>query len=114
MNQPQFNVFLCHNSQDKPQVRSIAECLKKQGIRPWFDEWELRPGVRWQQVLEQQISQIESAAVFVGSNGLGPWQQQELRAFLQVFANNDKPLIPVLLTDASEKPELPLFLSERM
>jgi hypothetical protein len=113
MNGSQFNVFLCHNSEDKPQVRMIAECLRKQGINPWLDEWELRPGIRWQRVLEEQISQIEAAAVFVGSNGFGPWQQQELEAFLLVFAKNDKPLIPVLLPDAPQKPELPLFLLGR-
>ncbi|MBD2358880.1 GUN4 domain-containing protein [Tolypothrix sp. FACHB-123] len=112
--QPQFGVFLCHNSEDKPQLRIIAECLKNKGIHPWFDEWELRPGVRWQQVLQEQISQIEAAAVFVGSNGLGPWQQQELEAFLVIFAENNKPLIPVLLPDAPQKPELPLFLRGRM
>lgn len=114
MNYSQFDVFLCHNSEDKSQVRNIAECLKKQGMHPWFDEWDLRPGVRWQQVLQEQISQIEAAAVFVGSKGLGPWQQQELEAFLLIFAENNKPLIPVLLPDAPQKPELPLFLRGRM
>lgn len=114
MNGTQFNVFLCHNSEDKPQVRAIAECLKNQGISPWFDEWELRPGVRWQQVLQDQISQIEAAAIFVGGNGLGPWQQQELEAFLLMFAEVNKPLIPVLLPDAPQKPEIPLFLRGRM
>lgn len=113
MNAHQFNVFLCHNSEDKPQIRMIAECLKKQGISLWFDEWELRPGVRWQQILQEQISQIEAAAVFVGSNGFGPWQQQELEAFLLTFAENNKPLIPVLLPDAPQKPDLPLFLRGR-
>jgi len=113
MNRSQFNVFLCHNSEDKPQIRMIAECLKKQGIYPWFDEWELRPGIRWQKVLQEQISQIEAAAVFVGSNGFGPWQQQELEAFLLTFSENDKPLIPVLLPDAPQKPELPIFLRGR-
>ncbi|MBW4459682.1 MAG: TIR domain-containing protein [Nodosilinea sp. WJT8-NPBG4] len=113
MSSSEFNVFLCHNSEDKPQVRQIAECLKKQGIHPWFDEWELRPGVRWQQVLQEQISQINVAAVFVGSNGLGPWQQQELEAFLLMFARNNRPLIPVLLTNAPQTPELPLFLQGR-
>lgn len=113
MNGSQFDVFLCHNSEDKPQVRNIAECLKRQGMRPWFDEWELPPGARWQKVLQEQISKIEAAAIFVGSNGFGPWQQQELEAFLLVFAQNDKPLIPVLLPDAPQKPELPLFLQGR-
>jgi TIR domain/GUN4-like len=110
----EFDVFLCHNSEDKAQIRSIAEYLRGQGVRPWFDEWELRPGVRWQQVLEEQILHIKSAAVFVGSNGIGPWQQAELGAFLSVFSRSHKPLIPVLLENAPQTPNLPVFLQERM
>ncbi len=39
-----FDVFLCHNSADKPAVKRIGEKLKQRGILPWLDEWELRPG----------------------------------------------------------------------
>ena len=27
-----FDVFLCHNSQDKPEVKAIAEQLKERGV----------------------------------------------------------------------------------
>lgn len=105
-----FDVFLCHNSQDKPEVREIALKLKEQGLTPWLDEWELRPGLSWQELLEEQIKQIKSAAVFVGSSGLGPWQQREIRALLNEFVNRSCPVIPVLLKDAPQKPQLPIFL----
>jgi len=39
-----FDVFLCHNSEDKPAVRAIAQKLVKEGIKPWLDEnktWNL-------------------------------------------------------------------------
>jgi hypothetical protein len=48
-----FDVFLCHNSADKPAVRRIGEQLKEYGLLPWLDEWELRPGFSWQKVLEE-------------------------------------------------------------
>jgi WD40 repeat protein len=67
-----FDVFLCHNSEDKPAVKEIGERLKEQGILPWLDEWELRPGLPWQRLLEEQIEQIKSAAVFIGQSGIGP------------------------------------------
>ncbi len=108
--QSTFDVFLCYNSQDKPEVREIALKLKEQGLTPWLDEWELRPGFSWQELLEEQIEQIKSAAVFVGSSGLGPWQQREMRAFLDEFVNRSCPVIPVLLKDAPQKPQLPIFL----
>jgi nucleotide-binding universal stress UspA family protein len=107
----EFDVFLCHNWADKPAVKKIARQLRERGILPWLDEWELRPGQPWQPILEQQISQIKSAAVFVGSSGLGPWQEQEIQGLLREFASRRCPVIPVLLSDAPAKPKLPLFLS---
>jgi hypothetical protein len=105
-----FDVFLCHNGDDKPAVRRIAEQLRDHGLRPWLDQEQLRPGFPWQKALEQQIEHIRSVAVFVGKNSIGPWQEQELRAFLEQFAARELPVIPVLLLDAPLKPELPVFL----
>jgi len=106
----QFDVFLCHNGADKPSVRRIADRLEEQGILPWLDERELPPGQPWQQLLEKQIANIRSAAVFVGAAGVGPWQEQELYGFLREFVSRKSPVIPVLLPDAPDKPELPIFL----
>jgi len=108
---PKFDVFLCHNSEDKEAVIKIAEQLKYEyKIEPWLDEWELRPGFPWQAELEKQIAHIESAAVFVGKSGIAPWQEDEIYAFLREFKRRKCPVIPVLLPDAPQKPQLPLFL----
>jgi formylglycine-generating enzyme required for sulfatase activity len=106
----QFDVFLCHNSEDKSQVKEIGEKLKEYSLKPWLDIWELRPGHSWQDILEEKIEEIHAAAVFVGKNGLGPWQKQELKAYLREFVNRNCPVIPILLSDTPEKPQLPLFL----
>ena len=106
----EFDVFLCHNGQDKPEVKDIAETLKQQGLTPWLDEWELQPGLPWQRELEKQIQNIKSAAVFVGGSGIGPWQHMEIEAYLRRFVKQGCPVIPVLLPNAPEQPELPLFL----
>jgi len=39
-----YDVFLSHSAKDKPVVRDVAEWLKKDGLRVWFDEWEIRHG----------------------------------------------------------------------
>ncbi len=106
----EFDVFLCHNVADKPAVRDLGLRLRERGILPWLDEWELQPGMPWQRLLEQQIGRIRSAVVFVGREGIGPWQRQELDGFLREFANRKCPVIPALLPGAPEKPGLPLFL----
>ena len=102
-----FDVFLCHNSADKPAVREIAQKLKKEGIKPWLDEDQIRPGTSWQTVLGEQIETIKSAAVFVGDGGFGPWQDQESQSFLNRFVNRKCAVIPVVLDSVKATPELP-------
>ena len=41
-----FDVFLSHNSRDKPLVERIAERLKRARLEPWLDAWCLVPGSR--------------------------------------------------------------------
>jgi formylglycine-generating enzyme required for sulfatase activity len=106
-----FDVFLCHHSADKSEVKKIGKQLIKHGLRPWLDEWELRPGFPWQRLLERVIEKIEAAAVFVGPSGIGPWQQWELEAYLREFVRRECPVIPVLLPGVSKAPHLPVFLA---
>lgn len=104
----EFDVFLCHNVVDKPTVRDIAQRLRGRGLRPWLDEHELRPGLPWQRVLEDQIQSIPAGIVVVGSE-VGPLQDHELTAFLRQFVKRGCPVIPVLLPGV-ERPELPTLL----
>ena len=106
----EFAVFLCHNMVDKPAVKKIGEQLKEHGILPWLDEWELQPGLPWQQVLEKQIEHIKAAAVFIGKSGRGPWQDMGLSAFIRQFVKRKCPVIPVILPDCDVVPPLPTFL----
>ena len=43
----EFDVFLCHNSDDKDIIKLIAEKLEKEGIKTWLDERELVGGDHW-------------------------------------------------------------------
>jgi hypothetical protein len=106
-----FDVFLCYHGIDNSFVKRIGEQLKESGLFPWLDEWELRPGLPWQRLLEDQIEHIKSVAVFVGANSVGPWQQMEIDAFLREFVSRGCPVIPVILPDAPKEPRLPLFLA---
>ena len=107
-----FDVFLSYNNKDRAEVKEIARQLKERGMKPWLDEWEIRPGLSWQDALEKQIDQIHAAAVFVGKEGIGPWQHMEMNAYLRKFVRRGSPVIPVLLKDAQKEPPLPVFLQE--
>ena len=110
--QPQFDVFLSHNSKDKPAVIALAKKLQAHGIKVWLDVWELRPGHPWQEALEKIIKTTKSAAVLVGKDGIGPWEDVEMRACLDGFVKRKLPVIPVLLPDCPIEPDLPLLLQQ--
>ncbi len=107
-----FDVFLSHNSKNKPTVRELADALEARGLRVWLDERESVPGRRWQDALEEIIGSAGSAAVLVGEDGLGPWETVEMRGCLSELVDRDAPVIPVLLPGAPRRPELPLFLRQ--
>ncbi len=107
-----FDVFLSHNSKSKPTVRKLADALVSRGLRVWFDERELVPGRPWQDALEEIIKTVRTAAVLVGKDGLGPWEEAEMRGCLSEFVDRKAPVIPVLLPGSSNPPDLPLFLRQ--
>ena len=108
----EFDVFLCHNSADKPTVRRLANLLIRRRLRPWYDEWELIRGRPWQEALEDTIAQIRSAAILIGKTDIGPWADREMRAFLSEFVRRKVAVIPVMLPGAPDTPDLPVFLRE--
>jgi len=108
-----FDVFLSHNSQDKPAVRDLKQRLGAHNLTCWLDEDELRPGIPWQELLEEGIKSSGSTAVLVGKDGIGPWEDEEMRAALSLAVRDKRPVIPVLLPGASSKPDLPIFLGNR-
>jgi hypothetical protein len=106
-----FDVFLCHNSKDKPEVKRIGEELRRRKLKVFLDEWDLPPGKFWRTALESQIQTVRSAAVFFGQHGIGDWQNVEITALLEQLVKKDRAVIPVFLPSAAPDLQLPPFLS---
>jgi hypothetical protein len=111
--EPPFDVFLSHNSKDKPKVRELKQLLAARGVTVWLDEDELRPGIPWQASLETGIKTSQSVAVLVGQEGLGLWEDEEIQVALRLAVKDKRAVIPVLLPGAPDQPSLPLFLGSR-
>lgn len=108
----EFDVFISHNTKDKPIVRELIKKLNDRRLRVWFDEEMIIPGDSIQDKLEEGIEYSRTALVLVGKEGLGPWEKREVNALLQDAANKSKRIIPVLLPGNYEQPKLPLFLRD--
>ncbi|MDJ0572852.1 MAG: GUN4 domain-containing protein [Pleurocapsa sp. MO_192.B19] len=109
---PIFDVFLAHNSVDKPQVRAIARELKKRGLNPWLDEEQIAPGELFQEAIQRAIPRIKSAVICIGSQGLGKWQEMELYSLTSQFINRNIKVIPLLLPNVNRIPENLVFLQQ--
>jgi hypothetical protein len=107
-----YDVFLAHNSADKPLIEKINRKLKARGIKPWLDKEQIAPGRHFQDVIQDTIKRISSAAIFISNNGLGRWQVVELRAFISQCVERNIPVIPVLLPGVNSIPENLVFLNE--
>jgi hypothetical protein len=110
-----YDVFLSHNSADKPAVEELARRLAKEGLQPWLDKWNLIPGEPWQAAIEDALRDCATCAVFIGPSGAGPWQNEEMRAAIDRRvgeSQGDFRVIPVLLPGAErgERGRLPTFL----
>ena len=105
-----YDVFLSYSTKDREKVVALAEALVKLGIRPWLDVWDLVPGTPWQDGLNKAMQDVNAAAVCVGPSGMGPWQDQEVMAFIRLFVKRKSPVIPVLLPGAASEIALPPLL----
>lgn len=112
-----FDVFLSHNSKEKPAVREIGRKLREAGLTCWLDEEQLIPGARFQGGLADGLQRSATCAIFIGRDNLGNWESEELDVAQNRAANQrDYRITPVLLpglTDPFDTSLLPPFLQSR-
>jgi hypothetical protein len=113
-NTMKFDVFLSHNSEDKPAVEVIGLLLQEAyNLKCWLDKWYLVPGEPWQEALEKALDDSQAVAVFIGPNTISLWENEEMRNALEErVQNKSRRVIPVLLPGAPDKEslKLPRFL----
>ena len=105
ISQCEYDVFLSHNSKEKPEVIKIQKELEAQGIRTFLDLDNFTVGRNWiEELLEIIDHKIKSAAIFYGCNGLWPIQEREIDRIRQKsFLDKNFRLIPVFLPTATEE-----------
>jgi hypothetical protein len=107
-----YDVFISHNSVDKPVVRELVNKLRQRDpeISIWFDDEKIDLGESLQDKLAEGLKLSRIALVLVGKEGLGQWEKLEVKGLIHTAATKHKTIIPVLLPGDYEEPELPYFL----
>jgi TIR domain len=88
-----YDVFLSYNSADHGVVDEIARKLRDEGLKPFFDRWNLAPGMRWRSKLEKTLGSCKAVAICVGPGEMGSWQQREVDVALDLQSRS--PNLPV-------------------
>lgn len=105
-----FDVFVAYHSGDRDAVLDICDILRWQGVSPWIDVEQLRPGAWVQHEIRAAIRGTGRALICVGAHGVGPWQTLEIHAMLDLSLAGEVRLIPVLLPGVTALPDELLFL----
>lgn len=108
----QFDVFLSYSSKDKVIVRDIAEQLRKDGVKVWFDEWALKPGDSIPVKIEEGMEQSRVLVLCMSANAFGSdWAQLDSGTFrFRDPLNKERRFLPLRLDDAPIKGSLAQFL----
>ena len=73
-----YDVFLSHNSREKPLVERLARRLRDAGLEVWFDAWCLTAGERWQDELALGVRASRTCAILIGGHDVGDWEREEV------------------------------------
>src|SRR5271165_7011751 len=111
-----FDVFLSHDTPDKPLVEELARRLARKNLKPWLDKWNLIPGTPWMPEVEAALAECAACAVIIGPGGFGPWHHEEMQVAISRRVNDRERVfrvIPVLLpgVERPERSKLPGFLT---
>ena len=107
-----YDVFLSHSAKDKAVVRPLAERLRQDGLKVWFDEWVLKPGDSIPAKIEAGLEHSRVLVLCMSAHAFGSdWAQLEAGTFrFRDPLNQERRFIPLRLDDAPIKGSLAQFL----
>ena len=107
-----YDVFLSHSAKDKAVVRPLAERLRADGVKVWFDEWVLKPGDSIPAKIEEGLERSRVLVLCMSASAFGSdWAQLESGTFrFRDPQNQERRFLPLRLDDAPIKGSLAQFL----
>lgn len=107
-----MNVFISHNSADKPFVRRLAASLRSFGITSWIDEAELNFGDSLIQSISSAIQSIDVVLAVISSHSVSSaWVSKELSlAMTKEITLSQVVVIPIII----DKCDIPFYLRDKL
>lgn len=92
-----FDVFISHASEDKDNVvRPLANALKAEDLRVWYDEFELRIGSSLRQTIDRGIARSRFGVVVLSRSFFAKgWPAYELDGLVTRTVSGDQILLPI-------------------
>jgi TIR domain-containing protein len=106
MNVPeqQFDVFICHASEDKNVVRRLVRVFAQLGVRVWLDEMVLRVGDSLRRSIDQGLANSRYGVVVLSPSFFRKeWPQRELDGLVAREANERRKLILPVWHEVTEE-----------
>lgn len=106
MSKEGYDVFISYASPDRDVAREIAVELKGRGLNAWFDEWQLLPGHRLDEQLDDAMRASRVAVVLLSAaSQRSSWVSREWESALRnSWERSDFAVLPVVLDEGIEVP----------
>ncbi|RJF75634.1 DUF1883 domain-containing protein [Deinococcus cavernae] len=95
--QREYDVFISHASEDKGTVvRALANALKEQGLRVWYDEFELKIGDSLRRKIDKGLANSKVGLVVLSRHFTSKgWTNYELDGIVTRAVTGEQTLLPI-------------------
>jgi len=93
----EYDVFISHASEDKDEVvRPLAHALKEEGLRVWYDKFELRIGDSLRRKIDIGLSKSRFGIVVLSHNFIKKgWTNYELDGIITKANTGEQVVLPI-------------------
>lgn len=93
----EFDVFISHASEDKDEVvRPLATSLQNNGLRVWYDEFELRIGDSLRRKIDNGLARSRFGVVVLSRSFFGKgWTNYELDGIVTRAVTGEQVILPI-------------------
>lgn len=111
-----MQIFLSHNSNDKPVVEAIGRFLTGNGYTVWLDKWCMTPGDSLIEKIGEGIESSDKLVIFLSENSVDAnWVKKEVATGLVLELAEEKGLGSKFIIPALLKPcKIPIMLRDKI